>query len=219
MKPVLSESDFERIRARITEAERGTSGEIVPYVVARSDNYEAVVWRGAAATGTVFLMATMLMYIFYRGWSLGSLYTGIGLAVGLVASFLLGVGLVLTSEVFFRLMAGESLLARRSRARANRAFIEERIYDTKDRTGILIFVSLWEHRIEVVPDEGITQAVSPDVWDSVVTSVGEKLKRGDLAEALAAGIDACGAILRSSGLEASPDDINELDDDLRIGDA
>jgi len=218
-EPLLDQADLERISSQITAAEEGSSGEVVPFVVARSDNYEAVIWRGAAASGAVFLLVTLLVYVFYEGWSLGWLYTGIGLAFGLVLAFLLGIVTTLTSDRFFRFMAGRDLLARRCRARANRAFIEERIYETRDRTGILIFVSLRERRIEVVADGGISAVVDDGSWENVVAEVRQGLQRHDLAGALLAGVGLCGEILRGSGLKARPDDPNELRDELRISES
>ncbi len=217
MKPSLNENDLSRIRDRISHAEKGTSGEIVPYVVAQSDDYEVVIWRGAAAAATLFLVVTLLIYLFYQGWSLGWLYSGIGLAVGLVISVLAGVALVLFFTPVFRAMAGASLLATRVRGRAERAFIKEGVFQTRDRTGILILLSLRERRIEVLADEGISDAVPADAWNTVIDAARTELRRGDLTEALVAGVDACGVILRQSGLTAAEDDSNELDDELRFG--
>jgi len=217
MKPALSDIELERIRTSIARAEEGTSGEIVPFVVARSDRYEVVMWRGAAAAAALFLVATLLIYLFYRGWSLGWLYTGIGMALGIVASFLIGIALVVWSPRAFRLVAGQRLLASRVRGRAERAFIKEGVFRTKQRTGILILVSLQERRIEILVDEGISKVVPTDSWSTVVEAARTELRRGDLAEALVAGVDACGAILRESGLTATRDDLNELGDELRFG--
>lgn len=217
MKPAISENDLSRIRERISRAEEGTSGEIVPYVVDRSDRYEVVAWRGAGAAATLFLVVTLLVYLFYQGWSLGWLYSGIGLAVGLVVSVLGGVSLVLFSPRAFRAMAGERLLATRVRGRAERAFIQEGVFQTRERTGILILFSLRERRIEVLADDGVSEAVSADAWGAVVDAARTELRRGDLVEALVAGVDACGVILRQSGLTSAKDDLNELDDELRFG--
>ena len=217
MKPVLTEQELAEIRTRIEAAERETAGEIVPYVVARSDDYEAVVWRGAAAAGALFLILTLLIYLFYDGWSLGWLYTGVGLAIGVVASFFIGTMLVLTTPRFFRLMAGASLMERRVRARANRAFADERIYETANRNGILIFVSVWEHRIEVVADAGIIAQVAASEWETVVSTVADRLKRRELAAALSAGVDACAEILKKGGLGPSDSDDNELPNEAMIG--
>ena len=50
---LFSEADRARIQAAVHDAEGKTSGEIVPFVVERSDGYEAADWRGGALLGTV----------------------------------------------------------------------------------------------------------------------------------------------------------------------
>ena len=218
MKPVLTDSELDAIKSSIESAEHGVSGEIVPYVVARSDNYEAVVWRGAAAATALFLLFTMAVNLLYEGWEFGWLFTGLGVSVGIAVSALAGVLLTLFNGAVFRLLAGERLLTARCRARANRAFIEEGVFQTAGRTGILIFVSVREHRIQVVADEGIASKVEEAVWAKVVDAVAGSLRRGRLAEALEAGVTECGRILSSAGLEAA-DTENELGDELRFGDS
>ena len=102
--------------------------------------------------------------------------------------------------------------------RAMRAFVEEEIFSTRERTGILLFISLLEHRIEVVGDTGINQKVTPDEWTDVVVRVREGIKAGKLADGLVAAIEMCGELLERVGVEIRPDDINELSDDVRLRD-
>lgn len=217
MTVTFSEDDFERVRSHIARAEKGSSVEIVPYVVWRSDNYEVVGWRGAAVASTFFLVAALLIYLFYQGWGLGWLYTGPGAAIGFAVSGVAGAWIVRSSAPLFRLVAGSRLLARRARDRAERAFIEERIFRTNAATGILIFISLWEHRIEVIADTAVSSVVPSGAWEQVVEAARAELRRGEVVAALVAAVDACGEIVKASGLAAELGDSNELDDALRVG--
>jgi putative membrane protein len=212
----LSGNDLERIRAAVVAAEAGTSGEIVPCVVDTSDSYEVVKWRASAAAVASFLTVTLLVYLFYRGWALGWLYSGLGLSVGVVLSALIGVSLVSFSRLAFRFIAGSALLASRVRANAERMFIREGVFRTEKRTGILILVSIQERRIEIVADVGITDAIDAGSWNSVIEPVSKELRQNDLAEALIVGATACGELLRTNGFVAAKDDSNELPDDLRF---
>ncbi|MFC2085625.1 TPM domain-containing protein [Bacteroidota bacterium] len=216
MKTSLSEAEIDRIRLCIERAELETSGEIVPVVIARSDEYEVVLWRAAAACAAAFLVVSLLIYLFYQGWSFGWLYSGIGVATGLVASVLAGAALVTISSTAFRVVAGSKLTADRVRARAQRAFIEEGVFRTRHRTGVLILVSLWERRLEVLPDEGVSAVVKVDSWTEVLDAARIELRRGDLARALESAVNACGSVLQRAGLVAAGDDSNELDDTIRI---
>jgi putative membrane protein len=217
MKPILTEDELERIRRAIVDAEAGTSAEIVPYVVASSDDYEVVLWRGAALSGALFSIVALLVYVFYQGWSLGWLYTGIGFAIWIMLGFAVGVSVAAFVPKVFRMVAGRALLVKRVQARARRAFIEEGIFRTEAQTGILIFVSIRERRIEVIADQGVASAVPAGSWERVVGAVQPELRRAKLAQALVEGIRVCGVLVREIGLTADPQDRNELGDELRIG--
>ena len=80
MKEWLSSEDLERIRQAVAEAERLTSGEIVPYVVPRSDTYDGIAWKGAGIAAALALAFTAVVFQFYEGWGLGWLHTGWGTA-------------------------------------------------------------------------------------------------------------------------------------------
>ena len=102
--------------------------------------------------------------------------------------------------------------ARRSR------FVEEEVFDTRDRTGILLFVSLFEHRIEVVGDSGINDKVEPAEWVEVVDLVRAGIRRQSLADGLVQAVERCGDLLHRRGVEVRPDDTDELADDVRVRD-
>ncbi len=215
MPPTLSDTDLDRIRAAVAEAERRTSGEIVPYLVERSGGYEVAVWRGASMAALGAMLAAVLVLQVYDGWGLGWLYASWGLA--LVAS-LAGVAgaLLATAAPVKRVLAGEARLARRVHRRASIAFLEEEVFSTRDRTGILLFVSLFEHRIEVLGDTGINEQVSADEWIEVVDTVRRGIKQGRLADGLVEAIGRCGKLLEEKGVAIKPDDTDELPDSIRL---
>ena len=97
-----------------------------------------------------------------------------------------------------------------------RAFVEEEVFLTRDRTGILLFISLFEHRIEVLGDAGINRHVTADEWTDVVLRIREGIRGGHLADGLVEAIGMCGHLLDRGGIEVRPDDENELPDGVRI---
>lgn len=216
MKSILSESDQERIREAVAEAERRTSGEIVPFVVPRSDVYEAAVWKGAAAGAVLALLLAVLVFNFYGGWGFGWLHTGWGTAL-LVTLCGLGGGL-LTAFVppLRRTLAGADAMTRNVHRYAMKAFVEEEVFDTRERTGILLFVSLFEHRIEVLGDAGINRLVSSDEWAEVVEHIRDGIRAGRFADGLVEGITMCGHLLEKSGVEVREDDTDELANRIRF---
>jgi putative membrane protein len=96
--------------------------------------------------------------------------------------------------------------------------VDEEVFDTRDRTGILLFVSLFEHRIEVVGDAGINAKVEPEEWAEVVDQIRRGVRSGDLAGGMVEAIGTCGALLHRSGVALRPDDTDELSDGIRVRD-
>ena len=216
MEKPLTEDEQERIRQAVAEAEGRTSGEIVPYLVPQSGDYGVAVWRGASIAAVVALLIALLVYQFYTGWGLGWLHTGWGVALVALGAGTLGALLAAYVPPLKRLLAGQDELALQVHDRAMRAFVEEEVFLTRDRTGILLFISLFEHRIEVLGDAGINRHVTADEWTDVVLRIREGIRGGHLADGLVEAIEMCGRLLERGGIEIKPDDENELPDGVRI---
>jgi putative membrane protein len=90
------------------------------------------------------------------------------------------------------------------------------VYSTRDRTGILIFLSLLERRVIVLCDEGIKAKVKQEAWDSIVATIVDGIKAGRPSEGLLKAIAACGSLLESENVTKRPDDTSELSDSIHI---
>ena len=214
--PLFSETERQRIQEAVAEAEARTSGEIVPYIVDRSDRYDVATWRGAALGALCALAAGLLLSIVYDGWGLAWLYAHWGTTLlatlGGTAGALFGTYV----PALTRLLAGAERLDQTVHRRALQAFVEEEVFTTRDRTGILLFVSLLEHRIEVVGDVGINRKVDPDEWADIVETIRAGIQAGQLARGLTEAIGYCGKLLERQGVAIQPDDTNELPDGVRV---
>lgn len=82
-----------------------------------------------------------------------------------------------------------------TRQRALTQFGKLRVWDTAQNNGVLIYLLLAEHAIELVADRGINQHVSPQAWVEMVESLGIALKEGSFEQGLARAIDAVTAVL------------------------
>lgn len=207
--------ELESIRAAVAEAEKRTSGEIVPYFVEESDAYPGALWKGTALGA--FAGALLAEAVFFLGDFWGGL---IPLWIALPAAAGGAAGFLLTAWVpaVRRWMAGDALLDLRTRQRAEMAFLEQEVFRTRDRTGILLFLSLFEHRVVVLGDSGINQKVEPGQWDGIVRTVVDGIRAGRPGEALASAIRQCGELLERHGVAIRPDDRDELSNELRRGD-
>jgi len=216
MDDLVSDDDRQRIAAAIDDAEAATAAEIVPCVVVQSDPYPAARWRGgvlgvllvvsAAAllrTATVPALTPYLTDLYVLGAALGT-----GLAGAVAAGALPPLTRALTST---------DEMGRAVYRRAVEAFLEHELFDTEGRTGILLFVSLNEHRIEVLADRGIDAQVDESAWTDVTDHIRQGIEDDRLTQGLLNGIERCGGVLDEHGLEAHPNDEDELADRLRRG--
>ena len=213
-KHPFSEADQNRIKEAVAAAETKTAGEIVPYYVSESDDYQEATWRGGLIFAILGLLAASGLLRYYGDWSSFGSYEALGIVFGSLA---LGVALSYI-PLLRRWLAGRELLDRRTRARALEAFVEEEVFDTEDRTGILIFMSMFERRVIVIGDSGINAKVGQSDWNEVVDLIRSGMKAGNPTNGLVDAIKKCGQLLHKKGVEIQEDDSNELSDSLRIGD-
>ena len=100
--------------------------------------------------------------------------------------------------------------------RAETSFLQEQVFNTRQRTGIMIFVSFFEHEVIVMADKGISSVVDQKEWDKMVKNLTEHIRDNKVVEGLEIAIKRCGEILLEKGFHKSADDENELRDDLRV---
>jgi putative membrane protein len=212
---LFSAADRERIAAAVHQAESKTSGEIVPYVVGRSDAYEEADWRCGALLGTATLAAFSIAY------SYTSIWLPLSVAELVLAALLAGAfGVILPKFVppLKRLFTGNHLMEQRVAQRAAEAFLSEEVFRTRERTGILVFLSILEHKVLVLGDSGINAKVKPEEWHDIVTRIVSGIGSGKPAEGLIDGILQCGVLLEQRGVAIRPEDTDELSDSLRTND-
>jgi putative membrane protein len=194
---------YETVEQAVQEAERSTSGEIVPMVVARSDDYPGVRAVAAAilafAAGVVVLASPLDLLLWLPSVEIVTFAVGYWLA---------------GRPVFLRSLIPESVRAERVDRAAKLAFLEEGLVETRDRTGILLYVSLLEHRVEVLADRGINERVEEGTWDGVVRLILDGIRERRAEEGLVNAVGLCGQILASQ-FPPRPDDSDELANRLR----
>ncbi len=212
---LFTEADRRAIAEAARSAEGSTSGEIVPSVVGVCDDYAEVGWK-AALLGALTGGAGGVVVHYIGGFWGGSLWLWfvLPLLVGAAAGNLTARWF----EDLRRWLIGEGTLELRARQRAERCFLAEEVFATRDRTGILIFVAVFERQVVVMGDAGINRVVPDGAWDHVVDDVIAGIRAGKPAEALTAAISECGRLLEEHRLEIRPDDTDELANELRIHD-
>jgi putative membrane protein len=94
-----------------------------------------------------------------------------------------------------------------------RAFYEKGLYRTRHETGILIFISLIEHKVWILGDRGINERIDSHFWQNLASRLTQGLREGKSCEALCCVISGCGAEL-SRHFPRRADDLNELRDEI-----
>lgn len=218
----LSGQDRARVAAAVTAAEGATAGEIVTIVTPRSDAYRDVALAWSAFVAFLALAALELAPGFYIGlvdrllglWA--SEWTPravLGLALG-VAIVKFAAMLALTAWLPLRLwLTPRPVKAARVHARALTCFRVGAQSRTTGHTGILIYLSLAEHRAEIIADEAIAAKVAPEVWGDAMHAMLAHLREGRVADGMIAAVEQVGVVL-AAHFPRAEDDINELPDRL-----
>ena len=99
------------------------------------------------------------------------------------------------------------------RQRAVTMFGKLRVWDTEQNNGVLIYLLLAEHAIEVVADRGLARAVPPETWQQLVAGMREAFRAGHFEDGLAQAVDRVDALLVAHfPLAAGQANPNELPD-------
>lgn len=206
----------------VAAAELETSGEIVTVIGDRSDDYNdiALLWAIAAAFTAMSAVALLpeaflagidwLMGGWTHEWTPGELF-GILTAVGLLT--FAGIwALQLWQPLKFALVPGPVKSAR-VHAKAVKLFKVGAERRTHGRTGVLIYLSMREHRAEIVADQPIAVKVPAEVWGEAMADMLAEIRKGCVAEGMAAGVRDVGTVL-AGHFPRAEDDRNELPDRL-----
>ena len=82
-----------------------------------------------------------------------------------------------------------------ARRRADEAFASLRVWDTAANNGVLLYVLLADHAIEIVADRGLAGRVDAAQWRTICTAMEQRFRAGDHEGAVIAGIEAVSDLL------------------------
>lgn len=218
----MTEEDHARVSDAVAQAERHTAGEVVTIVAARSDAYRDVALAWAALVALLALavleiapdfalsLADRLLGLWATQWTPRAIF-GLALAVATV-KFAAMLVLQLWQPLRLLLVPGPVKSAR-AHARALTCFRVGAQRRTKGRTGILIYLSLAEHRAEIIADEAIAAKVPAEVWGDAMAAMLVHIKDGRMADGMIAAVEKVGVVL-ARHFPRDANDRNELPDRL-----
>jgi putative membrane protein len=218
----MSVSDHVLVTAAVADAEQHTSGEIVTIVTDLSDHYDdiAMAWASAVAFLALVIYATFpefyigLITRLSGGW--GHEYTTgeyVALLVTAVALKWVGTWLILKWTPLRMALTPKATKLARVRNRAISLFKVGTESKTQARTGVLLYLSMKEHRAEIVADEAIASKVAPEVWGDAMVALLDQVKAGNPGAGVAAAVAQMGVVLAEHFPKGS-NNPNELPDRL-----
>jgi putative membrane protein len=208
----FTDAEQERIKQAVQQAERVTKGEIVPMIVPASALYREAGYRTGLILALLALALLLTIEIYWLPWGWHAGNAG-WLLMAVVISYGLGQWLGRVPLVV-RLVTSRERMAHKVALRAEQAFYKHGLHNTKDRTGILILVSMLERRVHVLADKGINDHVPAGTWDGLVNGIIDGIRTGNATDAICAAIAKCGALLAEVAPSRSGDNPNELPDTL-----
>ncbi|MGL4982209.1 MAG: TPM domain-containing protein, partial [Treponemataceae bacterium] len=182
-KIALQKDDFDRIKNTVAEHEKNTTGEIAVALISESDNYVLYELLFAFFIGIISFVVmvpnTERIAIFldstlwsFSVWHITAFFGLTSLAVILVFFYLANIPCI------DRLIIPPLVMKKAVYTRALRHFIESGVYQTREDSGILIFISYLEKEVRIVADSGLVKKVSQEKWNEFASTLAQNIAEG-----------------------------------------
>ena len=217
----MSAADHAKISAAIAAAEAGTDGEIVAITADTSDFYHDVGLHYAVAVLFLNLAALAAWpglldwwWSWFAGWSAPLTLQETLTLVLVVALLKFLVVLYIMKWMPLRLaLTPGATKTRRVRRRALMLFKAAAERRTVGRTAVIVYLSMGEHRAEIIGDAAITAVTTPETWGEAMAALIVEVKAGRPGDGIVAAVDRVGKVL-SEHFPKTSVDTNEIPDKL-----
>lgn len=215
----LTAQGKEQVSKAVAKAEESTSGEIAVVVAKQSCDYAVYELTFAVIVGLIFMILGLIFYseidsiIMNMIWSSSKIVTTS--VIGLGTFIIIILFYVLANIPFIdRLIIPKSIKDEKVREKAQLSFMNYEVGKTRDRTGILIFISKLERRVEILADVGISAVYPHDSWQKQVDRIISGIKNKQFADELEKVILDLGQVL-AKNFPIKDDNTNELPNKIR----
>lgn len=205
----LSKDEQNALIECVVDVEKQTSGEIVPVISSMSYDYSRAAHLGGLTLGILTAVIVAMLLGREDMW----VFLGLFMAAYVIFSRLLAAVPVLKKPFISKREMREEV-----EEAAVTSFYLNGLHRTRDLTGIIIYVSVFERSVQVLADKGINDKVDPKVWDEVVEMITEGIKAGRPGEAMCQGVRRCGELI-TEHFPIKHDDTDELPNLIIEGDA
>jgi putative membrane protein len=205
----LTDTDRDRIAQAVAAAEAKTSGEIVVVVARQVSTYPEVplAWAAAVALLVPPLAVALGARPLAVSGALGQWVTGHVAALDAVVAGAIGAYALIQAGLFAiawlvfcipavrRVLTPGFVKAARVRQAALAQYVATGLPARDEATGVVIFASLDDHRVEVVAEPLIDEKCGKDAWDQAVAAVVAGMKSGQPGDGFARAVEICGEVL------------------------
>jgi putative membrane protein len=204
----LTPVEAESVAACVARVETVTGAQIVTSVAGKADTYAELPWKAFALGASLAACGVVAVDSWHPNWvtSQTALVHAVIILGAAAATALLAVFVPPVSRLFLRASRRDVEV----RQYAESLFLSHELFRTAGRTAVLVLISLFERRIEILPDIGLRPHVSEQEWQAVVVLMAATLRQGRPAQALTAGLTAIESLLVEKGIVASGPGSNEL---------
>ena len=195
-----------RLYKTIEEIENNSLVEIVVIAKERSANYrDVVLWFAFAFMSVIF---TLLMFLPID-------FTTVLVYFLTLASFLLGFGIIYFIPGLKKIFIKKSRTKKATEIYGRAIFQKGGIRFTDEKIGILIYASIFEKEVFVIPDRGAETSIPEEEWDKIRDGFNKVFQQANPATALLDHLISCKPIFNQY-IPPIENDINELPDDLEV---
>ncbi len=207
----LSQTELQKIQLAVRQAEQRTHVQIIPMLVAASGSYPQAYWKifGCFFIGCELLLTTLyftsniLLFLSPPLWLLLSATTG-----------LIGATILPFWPRAKRLFITKKELQRQVNQQAKVHFLDEELFQTEQRVGLLIYISMFEHQACILADRGVAQIVVQEEWDELLQHLLQGLKDKGEVQAINETIQKIAETIENAGVVLPSSPGNELSDQM-----
>jgi putative membrane protein len=192
-----------RVRDAVAEVERQSSAEIVVALRRSSGHYR----QADYAAGALAALAGLCVFLYHP-----EPFDFTFLPLELLGMFAVAAFACAQLPPLRRLLTPGRVIDENVHDAARAFFVDRGVTRTSGRTGVLVYISALELRVEVVADVGVDEAALGPRWQEAKAKLGAAVRAGSLDDFLAA-LRSFGPILGEQ-LPHRADDVNELPDEV-----
>ena len=193
VKRLFSHADRQKIEACVRRAESLTRGEIMVLVAAASHSYPAAALRAglALASPVAVALTPVIGALLWVGPF--NLWIFLG---ALIPLFFIFQAAVRHFPAVKRLFVSDREMEAEVQAAAENQFYQQGVCRTVEKTGILIYLSVFERKVRVLGDRGINARIPPGFWQHLVDTIASGIRSGRPADSI------CEAVAEVAGVLA-----------------